>query len=309
MKKIDIKDMQLIVNKTNAANVTSTMMNLLRLYLTLSSYSFVFGITLLFVAANTKEKKTGCLTAAIICLTLFAAIVIFMVITNIKNKLTPNLIFIGKKMYIKASKQHYIELLADELDNYKFVSLIYNNKLLTQRRITDTSDRCTISSLWGKVILECKWTIYYLICSDLRKARHYIDGFKLGIEAEENQYVSDNLKIHNKKLIYMIIPFTVGLAMVIAGCIVDSVWWLSIIGGVIGFATLVSMIVYSAKHHKEYLNAQIETYQKVICTPPINCNKKSDNDDTQSYQDTDDEDSNADNKFDDSFDTTKNDFF
>ncbi len=57
MKKIAIKDMQLIVNKTNAANVTSTMMNLLRLYLTLSSYSFVFGITLLFVAANTKEKK------------------------------------------------------------------------------------------------------------------------------------------------------------------------------------------------------------------------------------------------------------
>ena len=69
------------------------------------------------------------------------------------------------------------------------------------------------------------------------------------------------------------------------------------------------MIVYYAKHHKEYLNAQIETYQKVICTPPINCNKKSDNDDTQSYQDTDDEDSNADNKFDESFDTTKNDFF
>lgn len=309
MKKIAIKDMQLIVNKTNAANVTSTMMNLLRLYLTLLSYSFVFGITLLFVAANTKEKRTGSLTAAIICWTLFAAIFIYMVITNIKNKLTPNLIFIGKKMYIKASKQHYVELLADELDNYKFVSLIYNNRLLTQRRITDTSDRCTMSSLWGKVILECQGTIYYLKCSDLRKARHYIDGFKLGIDAEENQYVSDSLKEHNRKLIYMLIPFTVGLAMVITGCIVDSVWWISIIGGIIGFASLVSMIVYYAKHYKEYRNAEIETYKKVITPPPINCNKKSDNADTQGYQYTDDEDSNVDNKFDDSFDTTKNDFF
>lgn len=292
MKTIDKKDMQLMCNKTNAANVTSTMLNLGRVFTTLLIYTFGFGMVFLLIAVNANERSSGLFTAGLISLTLFAVIVIYIVTTHIKFKQSPNLIFIGKKMYIKASKEHYLELLADELDNYKFASLIYN-KLLAQKKIANTPDSYAMCRLWGKVILECQGTAYCLKCSDLRKARHYIDGFKLGLDAEENQYVNDNLKKQYEKIMYLLIPMTVGIALVLAGCIIDNVWWLSIIGGVIAFAALTSIIIHYAKHYKEYRNAAIETFNKVLCPPPINCNKYG----------------NVDNGYDDSRDTTKNDFF
>jgi len=255
MEKVIKKHIAIYRDKSDAVNVTNSAALLYPAFIYISMLGLVI-IILSILTAITKTFNLGLLIAGIV---LLSAPIITAIILNAIYKSQPSLILCDGKLLLKADKDFYLSVSADELQGYTWTTPVLS---------TGASHYCTsrhYCTYYGKVKIILDNATYTLSCSSLRRTKYLLDAFK------ENKDIcraaADFGKDYYRNLINRIYQYSlIDCIFFITGVITFAItdfWYVATISLAISVVIFCLMLVFVSKNkklHKKIVNEQYDAF-------------------------------------------------
>ncbi len=200
------------------------------------------------------------------------AVVAIVTITRFIMLKDPNIYFVGNDMYIKESKNHYLKISPQELDECGLTPFTSQNYVGARK----TSKGYSSCSYWGYVNLVVNGNTYKLSCSSLKKAKHYVDGFMNGMSVKDNIFDSDPLRTLNMRTLAITVIVT---CMIATFCylMLDSANMVFSIISIILFVGsvligIILLIKYLSKF-KSIRELELQYFNDFVANQPVKYNK------------------------------------
>lgn len=237
---------------------------------------FLFALSLAIDSdIENTSNKTAWNMATILGIALIAITVAAIVRLIIVN--TPSIYFVGNEMYIRESKDCYLKVLPEEIDEYNW------NTCASRSYYSLKGNNYSSVFYWGYLNIVVGGVTYRLSCSSLKKTKHYLDGFMNGLSVNENAFDGDKLQQISRRM-YLGMPIIVSVIIFAAIMFSSASNVIAIIAAILfsmSCALLLAISIILIQNRKTIRQIHKEYYDTFVINKSVKLKAPDENDNMQ----------------------------